>query len=170
MIATLSQENVKSSVTITFDWSIQTKATKTAGRRTQFSPHDGLASGVRVVEHLVPEGQEGVALTNNVTNHVGVFGTVQPRLTPRRVHVGVGPEEGHVAPSLVPAHQQLRARSVEEAADVGCEGQKSQRACLCQTEENKPQARIHLLNGAGYRTRRYRSHHRMNLNVIQCII
>lgn len=81
---------------------------------------------MRVVEHLVPEGQEGVALTYDVTNHGGVFGTVQPGLTARRVHVGVGPEERHVATSLVPAHQQLRAGSVEEAPDVGCEEQESQ--------------------------------------------
>lgn len=79
-----------------------------------------------MVEHLVPEGQEGVALTYNVTNNGRVFGTVQPRLTAGRVHVGVGPEERHVATSLVPTHQQLRARGVEEAADVGCEGQRSQ--------------------------------------------
>lgn len=74
-----------------------------------------------MVEHLVPEGQEGVALTHNVTDQGRVFGAVQPGLAARCVHVGMGPEERHVATSLVPAHQQLCARSVEETADVGCE-------------------------------------------------
>lgn len=73
-----------------------------------------------MVELLVPEGQKGVALTDNVTDNGGVFCTVQPGLTARRVHVGVGPEERHVTPSLVPTHQQLGARSVEETTDVSC--------------------------------------------------
>lgn len=88
-----------------------------------------------MVEHLVPEGEECVALADYVTNHGRVFGTMQPGFTARRVHVGVGPEEGHVATGLVPAHQQLSARSVEEAADVGCEEQKRQLSRLCQVDE-----------------------------------
>lgn len=32
----------------------------------------------------------------------------------------------------------------------------------------KPQAWIHLLNGAGYRTQRYQSDHRMKFKLIQC--
>lgn len=86
-----------------------------------FSPHDGLPSRVRVVELLVPEGQKGIALTDNLTDNGGVFCTVQPGLAARRVHVGVGPEERHVTPSLVPTHQQLGTRSVEETTDVSCE-------------------------------------------------
>lgn len=73
-----------------------------------------------MVELLVPVGQEGVALAHNITDQRGVRRTVQPGLTARRVHVGVGPEEWHVRPSLVPTQQQVSAWSVEETADIGC--------------------------------------------------
>lgn len=73
-----------------------------------------------MVELLVPEGQEGVALSYNVTDQFGVVETVQPGLPAGGVHVGVGSKERHERTSLVPTHQQLRAWSVEEAADISC--------------------------------------------------
>lgn len=71
-----------------------------------------------MVELLVPEGQEDVALSYDVTDQFGVVCTVQPGLAAGRVHVGVGSEERHERTSLVPTHQQLGARSVEEAANI----------------------------------------------------
>lgn len=91
-----------------------------------YSPHDRLARRVRVVELLVPEGQECVALSHNVTDQFGVVETVQPGLTAGCVHVGVGSKERHERTSLVPTHQQLRAWSVEEAADISCKREGSQ--------------------------------------------
>lgn len=73
-----------------------------------------------MVELLVPEGQEGVTLTHNITDQRGMKWTVQPGLTARCVHVGVGPEEWHVSPSLVPTHQQISAWSIEETTNIGC--------------------------------------------------
>lgn len=75
---------------------------------------------MRVVELLVPEGQEDVALSYNVTDQFSIFNTVQPGLAAGCVHVGMGSEEGHERTSLVPTHQQVRARSVEEATNISC--------------------------------------------------
>lgn len=73
---------------------------------------------MRVVELLIPEGQESVALAHNVTDQLGVVQAVQPGLAAWCVHVGVGSEERHKGTGLVPAHQQFSAWSVEEAADI----------------------------------------------------
>lgn len=85
------------------------------------SPHDGLSGTIRLVEQLVPVGQERVALTHSFADQSCVFWTKQPRLTARGVQVSVGPEERLVSPCLVPAHQQLGARSLEETTDIGYE-------------------------------------------------
>lgn len=85
------------------------------------SPHDGLSSAVCVVELLVPVRQEGVALAHRFTDQRRVFRTKQPGLAAGGVQVGVGPEEGLVRPSLVPTHQQLGARRLEETTNVSCE-------------------------------------------------
>lgn len=90
------------------------------------SPHDGLPGAVRVVEHLVPVGQERVALTHHFADQSRVFWTEQPRLATGGVQVGVGPEERLVSPRLVPAHQQLGARGLEETADIGYETETGQ--------------------------------------------
>lgn len=73
---------------------------------------------MRVVELLIPEGQESVALSHDVADQPGVVQAVQPGLAAGRVHVGVGSEERHERTGLVPAHQQLSAWSVEEAANI----------------------------------------------------
>lgn len=91
---------------------------------------------MRVVELLVPEGQEGVALSDNVTDQLGVVETVEPGLTAGRVHVGVGSKERHERTSLVPTHQQLRAWSVEEAADISCKREESQLSSSTFEESN----------------------------------
>lgn len=85
------------------------------------SPHDGLSGAVCMIEQLVPVGQECVALTHCCTDQGGVFWTKQPGLAAGSVQVGVGPEERLVRPCLVPTHQQLAARSLEEASDIGYE-------------------------------------------------
>lgn len=85
------------------------------------SPHDGLSSVFCVVELLVPVGHEGVALAHRFTDQRRVLWTKQPGLAAGRVQVGVGPEEWLVCPRLVPAHEQLRARRLEEAAHISCE-------------------------------------------------
>lgn len=74
-----------------------------------------------MVELLVPVGQEDVALAHHLTDQRCVDWTMQPGLAARCVHVGVGPEEWHVSPGLVPTHQQLSAWSVEETANVSYE-------------------------------------------------
>lgn len=74
-----------------------------------------------VVELLVPVGQEGVPLANSFTDQRCVFWAKQPGLTAGGVQVGVGPEERLVRPRLVPTHQQLSARSLEETTDVSYE-------------------------------------------------
>lgn len=81
-----------------------------------------------VVELLVPEGQEDVALAYDVTDQLCVVRAVQPGLAAGRVHVGVGSEEGHERTSLVPTHQQLSARSVEEAANVSYDRERGTRS------------------------------------------
>lgn len=85
------------------------------------SPHDGLSGAVCGVELLVPVGQEGVALAHCIADQRRVFWAKQPGLAAGCVQVGVGPEERLVGSSLVPTHQQLSARSLEEATDVSCE-------------------------------------------------
>lgn len=88
------------------------------GTSFYYSPHDRLASLVRVVELLIPEREEDVALSYNVTDQFGVVKAMQPRLTAGCVHVGVGSKEWHERTSLVPTHQQFSAWSVEEAANI----------------------------------------------------
>lgn len=73
---------------------------------------------MRVVELLIPEGQEDIALSYNVTDQFGVVNAMQPRLAAGCVHVGVGSKEWHERTSLVPTHQQFSAWSVEEAANI----------------------------------------------------
>lgn len=85
------------------------------------SPHDRLSSAVGLVELLVPVGQEGVALTNCFTNQCCVFWTKQPGLTTGCVQVGMSPEEWLVRPRLVPTHQQLSARGLEETTNISYE-------------------------------------------------
>lgn len=85
----------------------------------QSSPHDRLTSRVRVVELLVPVGQQGVALTHYFTDQLGGVRAMQPGLTSRCIHMGVGSEEWHVSPCLVPTHQELSAWIVEETTNVG---------------------------------------------------
>lgn len=87
----------------------------------QCSPHDGLSSLVCVVEQLVPVGQEGVALAHHLTNQCCVFWAKQPGLAAGCVQVGVGSEERLVRPGLVPTHQQLSARRLEETTNVSYE-------------------------------------------------
>lgn len=82
------------------------------------SPHDRLPSLVCVVELLVPVGEEGVALAYGFTDECRVFGTKQPGLTPRCIQVGVCPKERLIRPRLIPSDQQLRARSLKEAAHI----------------------------------------------------
>lgn len=88
------------------------------GTSFYYSPHDRLASLVRVVELLIPEGQESVALSYNVSDQFGVVKTMQPGLAAGCVHVGVGSKEWHERTGLVPTHQQFSAWSVEEAANI----------------------------------------------------
>jgi len=85
------------------------------------SPHDGLSCAVCVVELLVPVGQQGVALAYRFTDQSRVFRTKQPGLSAGGVQVCVGPEERLVRSSLVPTHQQLGARRLEETTNVSCE-------------------------------------------------
>lgn len=82
------------------------------------SPHDGLPGAVSVVELQVPVGQQGVALAHGFTDQRRVFWTEQPGLAAGGVQVGVGPEEGLVRSCLVPTHQQLRVRGLEETTNV----------------------------------------------------
>lgn len=85
------------------------------------SPHDGLSGAVSLIELLVPVGQKSVALANRVTDQRHVLRTKQPGLAARGVQVGVSPEEWLIGSGLVPAHQQLRARGLEEATNISCE-------------------------------------------------
>ena len=85
------------------------------------SPHDGLSGAVGVVELLVPVRQERVALAHSFTDQSCVLWPKQPGLTARRVQVGMGPEKWLVSPGLVPTHQQISARRLEETSDVSCE-------------------------------------------------
>lgn len=87
---------------------------------SQRPPHDGLSGLVGVVELLVPVGQQGVALAHRLADQGRVLGAEEPGLSAGGVQVGVRPEERLVRPRLVPAHQQLGARGLEEAADVSC--------------------------------------------------
>lgn len=105
------------------------------------SPHDRLASLVRVVELLIPEGQESVALSYNVTDHFGVVKTMQPGLAAGCVHVGVGSKEWHERTGLVPTHQQLTSWSVEEAANISYKRGRGTRNSL-ELPSLKPKIRI----------------------------
>lgn len=99
--------------------SLMTKRKKERkGTSFYYSPHDRLASLVRVVELLIPEGQEDIALSYNVTDQFGVVRTLQPRLAAGCVHVCVGSKERHERTGLVPTHQQFSAWSIEEAANI----------------------------------------------------
>lgn len=59
---------------------------------------------MRVVELLIPVGQEDVALSYNVTDELGVVEPLEPRLAAWCVHVGVGSKEWHERTGLVPTH------------------------------------------------------------------
>lgn len=93
-------------------------------------PHDGLSGVVSGIELLVPVGQEGVALAHSFTDQGCVFWAKQPGLAAGCVQVGVGPEEWLVRPRLVPTHQQLGARRLEETSNVSYETDEGQ--CQCQ--------------------------------------
>lgn len=97
------------------------KEPNTAFPVSPHSPHDRLSSAVCLVELLVPVRQESVALAHCITDQRHVFWTKQPGLTARSIQVGVCPKERLIGSSLVPTHQQLRARGLEEATNISCE-------------------------------------------------
>lgn len=67
-------------------------------------PHDGLGSHVRTVEQGIPIGQEGIALSDGLSDEPGVLLPEEPGLAPLGLDAGVAAEEGLVGSSLVPAH------------------------------------------------------------------
>lgn len=78
-------------------------------------PHNGRAVGRRLCRERVDVGQQPVALAHGLAHGGEVRLAVQPRLAPLGLDVRVRAEEGLVGGRLVPAHQQLHIRVVEEA-------------------------------------------------------
>eukprot|EP01136_Pigoraptor_vietnamica_P001289 Opistho-1_new@27719 len=81
-------------------------------------PHDRLARNRRFVEERVEQRQQLVARNHGLANGKLCGVVKEPRLAAARVEMGVRAEERCVGARLVPAHEQLGLRVLEEAADV----------------------------------------------------